>query len=218
MLLLGDQGGLFTLGAELGVNKQLYKNLYVDANLHFGGGGGYRNLVNDGGFINPNIGLQYKKDNYSFGVQYSHLNFLSGEIKSNSVSLFVEIPSILRFTDYNKAHQNFIAKNISSDNFRSKPVVRNAQQIRFDFFKPFGNSKKDNGTPLNETLYVLGFEYQKYLSENTFLFAHTDAIYKGLRAWFYGFIFWCRISSLSIKIHQYFYKTSSRCCRRTCCS
>ncbi|MCD8422560.1 hypothetical protein [Tenacibaculum finnmarkense] len=185
----GDQGGLFTLGAELGVNKQLYKNLYVDANLHFGGGGGYRNLVNDGGFINPNIGLQYKKDNYSFGVQYSHLNFLSGEIKSNSVSLFVEIPSILRFTDYNKAHQNFTAKNISSDNFWSKPVVKNAQQIRFDFFKPFGNSKKDNGTPLNETLYVLGFEYQKYLSENTFLFAHTDAIYKGLRAGFMDLFF-----------------------------
>ena len=57
----GDQGGLFTLGAELGINKKLYKNLYIDANFHFGGGGGYRNLVNDGGFINPNIGLQYKK-------------------------------------------------------------------------------------------------------------------------------------------------------------
>ena len=48
----GDQGGLFTLGAELGVNKKLYKNLYIDANFHFGGGGGYRYLVNDGGFIN----------------------------------------------------------------------------------------------------------------------------------------------------------------------
>ncbi|WP_233883510.1 hypothetical protein [Tenacibaculum piscium] len=185
----GDQGGLFTLGAELGVNKQLYKNLYVDANLHFGGGGGYRNLVNDGGFINPNIGLQYKKDNYSFGVQYSHLNFLSGEIKSNSISLFVEIPSVLRFTDYNKAHQNFTAKNISSDNFWSKPIVKNVQQVRFDFFKPFGNSKKDNGETLNETLYVLGFEYQKYVSENTFLFAHTDAIYKGLRAGFMDLFF-----------------------------
>ncbi|CAM1347288.1 hypothetical protein [Tenacibaculum insulae] len=185
----GDQGGLFTLGAEIGVNKQLYKNIYVDANFHFGGGGGYRNLVNDGGFINPNIGLQYKKNNYSFGVQYSHLNFLSGEIKSNSVSVFVEIPSILRFTDYNKAHQEFIADNLSSDDFWSKPIVKNAQQVRFDFFKPIGNSKKDNGDDLNETLYVLGFEYQKYISDNTFLFAHTDAIYKGLRAGFMDLFF-----------------------------
>ncbi|MBA6156945.1 hypothetical protein H3Z83_10490 [Tenacibaculum sp. S7007] len=180
----GDQGGLFTLGAELGINKQLYKNLYFDANFHFGGGGGYRKYINDGGFINPNIGLQYKKNNYSFGVQYSHVNFLSGEIKSNSVSFFVEIPSILRFTDYDKAHQEFVANNISPDSFWSKPVVKNAQQIRFDFFKPIGKSKKDNGSPLTETLSVIGFEYQKYLNNNTFLFAHTDAIYKGLRAGF----------------------------------
>ena len=180
----GDQGGLFTLGAELGVNKQLYKNLYIDANVHFGGGGGYRYLVNDGGFINPNIGLQYKKNDYSFGIQYSHLNFYSGEIKSNSVSFFVEIPSVLRFTDYNKAHQNFVATNLSSDSFWKKPVVKNTQQVRFDFFFPRGKSKKDNGTPLTETLYVLGFEYQKYINENTFIFAHTDAIYKGLRAGF----------------------------------
>lgn len=185
----GDQGGLFTLGAEIGLNKKLYKNIYFDANFHFGGGGGYRNLVNDGGFINPNIGLQYKKHNYSFGIQYSHLNFYSGEIKSNSISFFVEIPSVLRFTDYNKAHQNFVANNISPDNFWSKPTVKNAQQVRFDFFKPIGNSKKDNGTTLNETLYVIGFEYQKYLNKNTFLFAHTDAIYKGLRAGFMDLFF-----------------------------
>ena len=185
----GDQGGLFTLGAEMGINKQVYKNLYVDANFHFGGGGGYRNLVNDGGFINPNIGLQYKKNKYSVGVQYSHLNFLSGEIKSNSVSVFVEIPSVLRFIDYDKAHQKFAAANLSSDDFWSKPVAKNAQQVRFDFFKPFGNSKKDNGDVLDESLYVIGFEYQKYLSENTFLFAHTDAIYKGLRAGFMDLFF-----------------------------
>lgn len=180
----GDQGGLFTLGAELGVNKKLFNNIYVDANFHFGGGGGYRYLVNDGGFINPNIGLQYKKNDYSFGIQYSHVNFYSGEIKSNSVSFFVEIPSLLRYTDYNKAHKEFVAENLSPDSFWSKPAVKNAQQVRFDFFKPIGNSKKDNGDALTETLYVVGFEYQKHINENTFLFAHTDAVYKGLRAGF----------------------------------
>lgn len=185
----GDQGGLFTLGAEIGVNKKIYKSLFLDANFHFGGGGGYRYLVNDGGFINPNIGLQYKKNNYSLGIQYSHVNFYSGEIKSNSVSFFIEIPSILRFTDYTKAHQEFVANNISSDSFWNKPTVKNAQQVRFDFFKPIGNSKKDNGDVLNETLYVIGFEYQKYLNDNTFLFAHTDAIYKGLRAGFMDLFF-----------------------------
>jgi len=185
----GDQGGLFTLGAELGFNQKIYQNLYLDGNFHFGGGGGYRKYINDGAFVNSNIGLQYKKNNYSFGIQYSYLNFYTGVIEDNAISFFVEIPNILRFTDYKNAHKNFIATNISNNNFWKKPAVKNAQQIRFDFFKPFNESKKDDGSTLNETLYVIGFEYQKYICNNTFLFAHTDAIYKGLRAGFMDLFF-----------------------------
>jgi len=188
----GDQGGLFTLGIELGINKQVYKNFYLDANFHFGGGGGYRYLINDGAFINPNIGLQYKQEKFSFGLQYSHVNFYSGEIKSNSFSFFIEIPSVLKFTDYSNAQKNFVSTNLSKDHFWKAPVTKNVQQIRFDFFKPIGNSRKDNANnqePLTETLAVLGFEYQKYISNTTFVFAHTDAIYKGLRAGFMDLFF-----------------------------
>ena len=190
--ITGDQGGLFTLGVELGVTKKIYNKFYLDANFHFGGGGGYRYLINDGAFINPNIGISYKQKKYNFGIQYSHVDFYTGKIKSNSVSFFVEIPSILKFTDYNNAQKEFVATNISKDNFWKAPVTKNVQQVRFDFFKPFGNSRKDNANgqaPLRETLYVLGFEYQKYINSNTFLFAHTDAIYKGLRAGFMDLFF-----------------------------
>jgi len=85
----GDQGGLFTLGAELGFNQKIYKNLYLDGNFHFGGGGGYRIYINDGAFINSNIGLQYKKNNYSFGIQHSYINFYTGAFEDNAISFFV---------------------------------------------------------------------------------------------------------------------------------
>jgi hypothetical protein len=32
--ITGDQGGLFTLGVNLGINIPIYKNLYFDANVH----------------------------------------------------------------------------------------------------------------------------------------------------------------------------------------
>ena len=188
----GDQGGLFTLGVTLGINKQLYNNFYLDASFHFGGGGGYRYLINDGAFINPNIGLQYKQEKFNVGIQYSHVNFYSGEIKSNSVSFFIEIPSVLKFTDYSNAQKDFIASSLTDTDFWKTPVTKNVQQLRFDFFKPIGNSRKDNANnqePLTETLAVLGFEYQKYISNTTFVFAHTDAIYKGLRAGFMDLFF-----------------------------
>lgn len=183
----GDQGGLFALDIAVGINAKIYNNLFIDANFHFGGGGGYRYLINDGAFINPNIGLHYKKKNYSFGAQYSHLNFYTGNIKSNSISFFVDFPSVLRFANYKEAQKTFIAANISTDNFWKKPATKNVQQVRFDFFFPIGKSKQDNNNkqaPLTNTLYAIGFEYQKYLNEKAFVFVHLDAIYKGLTAGF----------------------------------
>tara|TARA_B100000787_G_C16199267_1_gene303660 strand:+ start:18906 stop:20420 length:1515 start_codon:yes stop_codon:yes gene_type:complete len=183
----GDQGGLFTLGVHLGVNTKIYNNLYFDANVHFGGGGGYRTLVNGGGIIYPNVGLQLRKKNYSFGVQYGQVNFFTGIIKNNNVSFFIEIPSVLSYKSYVEARNKFTLNNTLKENSRTKPAVKSVQQVTFDFFFPFGDSRKDatqNYAPLNNTLSILGFEYQRYLSENTFIYAHTDAMYKGLVAGF----------------------------------
>jgi hypothetical protein len=183
----GDQGGLFTLGVNLGVNKQLYKHLYFDANVHFGGGGGYRTLVNGGGILYSNIGLQYKTDSYSFGVQYGKVDFFTGFIKNDNVSFFIEIPSALRTASYKDAQKEFIVADTSKDEFWQKPSAKSVQQITFDFFYPIGDSRTDSyqgNKIIDHTLYIIGFEYQRYLTHNTFIYVHTDTMYKGLVAGF----------------------------------
>lgn len=183
----GDQGGLFTLGVNLGVNKKLYKNLYFDANIHFGGGGGYRVLVDGGGILYSNIGLQYKTDKYSFGVQYGKVDFFTGFIKNDNVSFFVEIPTTLRTASYKDAQKEFIADGSSKDEFWQKPAVKSVQQITFDFFYPIGDSRTDSyqgNKIIDNTLYIIGFEYQRYLTKNAFVYVHTDTMYKGLVAGF----------------------------------
>lgn len=180
--LHGDQGGLFTLGAEIGLNTRIYKNLYLDGSVHFGGGGGYRVLINDGSYINPNIGIEYKKKDFAFGVQYSYFDFLSGDVRDNTVSVYVQIPNKINATYYKNRNQTIKSENLP--NLFRKKASKSAMVVRFDFFKPINKSKRDIGTPLTNQLYVLGFEYQKYLNNNLFLYAHTDAIYKGLRAGF----------------------------------
>jgi len=191
----GDQGGLFTLGVNLGVNKQIYKNLYFDANIHFGGGGGFRSLVNGGGIIYPNAGLQYKKNGYSFGIQYGYVNFFTGVQKGDNFSFFVEIPSTIRSSSYEDAQKEFFVDNVSSDDFWKKPAVKSVQQVTFDYLFPFGSTRNDgignfnNTTPITQTLSLLGFEYQRYLNENTFVYAHVDAMYNGLVAGFMDVFF-----------------------------
>jgi len=191
----GDQGGLFTLGVNLGVNTQLYKNLYFDANVHIGGGGGFRSLVDGGGIIYPNIGLQYKNNGYAFGLQYGYVNFFTGIQKGDNISFFVEIPTSLRTTSYKHAQKYFTVNDETKDKVWTKPAVKSVQQITFDYLFPIGSSRNDglgnfnNTTPITQTLSLLGFEYQRYLNKNTFVYAHVDAMYGGLRAGFMDVFF-----------------------------
>ena len=192
--ITGDQGGLFTLGVNLGVNTPIYKNLFFDANVHFGGGGGYRSLVNGGGILYPSAGLQYKAKGVSFGVQYGYVNFFTGIQKNDNVSFFVEIPSLMRVTSYKEAQKTFEITNLNTDEFWKKPAVKNVQQVTFDYFFPVGMSRADITTtpqyrPLRETLSILGFEFQRYLNSNTFIYAHADAMYSGLVAGFMDVFF-----------------------------
>ena len=192
--ITGDQGGLFTLGVNLGVNLPIYKNIYFDANMHFGGGGGFRSLVNGGGIIYPNAGLEYKKNGYAFGIQYGYVNFFTGIQKSDNVSFFLEIPSLMRISSYKNAQKTFIVNNQLYDEFWEKPAVKSVQQITFDYFFPIGASRADVTTnpkykKLRETLSILGFEYQRYLTSNTFIYAHVDAMYSGLVSGFMDLFF-----------------------------
>jgi len=186
----GDQGGLFTLGVNLGVTKQLYKNLYFDANVHFGGGGGFRSLVNGGGLLYPNAGLKYKAKNFSYGIQYGYFNFFTGIQKGDNFSFFLEIPTTLRTTSYKNSQKTFVVNNLDKDKFWVKPAVKSIQQITFDYLFPIGSSRNDGianfneTTPLTQTLSLLGFEYQKYLTRNSFIYAHVDAMYSGLESGF----------------------------------
>jgi hypothetical protein len=192
---IGDQGGLFTLGINLGVNFPIYKQLYFDTNVHFGGGGGFRSLVNGGAMLYINSGLQYKFEQFSFGVQYGYLDFVTGIQGGENVSFFVEIPTTLRAGSYNDAQKEFTINDDFKDAFWEKPAVKSVQQVTFDFFFPMGQTRTDgqgnfnDAQPIRQTLYIIGYEYQRYLNRNTFLYAHLDTMYKGLRAGFMDLFF-----------------------------
>jgi hypothetical protein len=209
--ITGDQGGLFTLGVNLGVNFPIYKNLYFDANVHFGGGGGYRSLVNGGGILYPNAGIKYKSKGFSFGVQYGYVNFFTGIQKDDNVSFFLEIPTTLRTSSYANAQKTFEINDNNKDDFWKKPAVKSVQQITFDYFFPIGNSRTDASTnpqykPIDNTLSVLGFEYQRYITDNTFIYAHVDAMYAGLTAGFMDVFFGVGKNFIETKYVNFFAK------------
>ena len=205
--ITGDQGGLFTLGVNLGTNLAIYKNLFFDTNIYVGGGGGYRTLVNGGGIIVPNIGLQYKKNGYSFGVQYSYMNFFTGIQKGDNISFFLEIPTKLRIAPYKYAQKRYKVKAGS----KARKGVKSIQQVKFDFFYPRGLTRTDASTnpryqSIRHTLYIIGFEYQRYLTPNSFVYTHVDTMYKGLTAGFMDLFFGIGTNVINTQYVNFFAK------------
>lgn len=206
--ITGDQGGLFTLGAGIGVSLPVYKNLFFDSNFHFGGGGGYRILVNGGGMIYSNLGFKYKFKNFSLGLQYGYLDFFTGLIRDENFSIFVEIPTKITYLGYKSANSKYKFKKDSKKTW-SKEGVKNVQQVTFDFFFPVGNSRTDSfqgNQSIRQTLYIIGFEYQKYINQNTFLYAHVDTMYKGLLSGFMDMFFGAGYNFVNTEYVNFFAK------------
>lgn len=180
----GDQGGLFTLGAEVGFQQKLYRNLYFDTDFHFGGGGGYRYLVRDGAFINSNMGLKIKAKKFDIGIQYSYFDFYQGHIKSNSISGFISIPTTFLFSDYEQANTTYTIPKENTNYFWNRTASKNAQSLRFDHFFPIGKTKDQWHEPIENTLYTLGFEHDQYVTKNLYSYIQLDAMYKGLKSGF----------------------------------
>lgn len=181
--IIGDQGGLFTLGAEVGLQHKLYKNLYINSDFHFGGGGGYRYLVRDGAYINANIGLKLKTDKISYGLQYAYFDFFKGSIKSNGIAAYISIPSKLIYTDYRQSNKKFDKKALVQGNWNQK-ASKSTFTLRLDHFYSLGETKDQWYNPIENTLHTLGFEYSKYLDKRWFSYIHLDAIFKGLPSGF----------------------------------
>lgn len=181
--IIGDQGGLFTLGAEIGLQQKIYKNLYLNTDFHFGGGGGYRYLVRDGAYINANIGLQLKTANISYGLQYAYFDFFKGSIKSNGIAAFISIPSELVYTDYKQSNKKFDNNSLEKTDWNQQ-ANKGSFTLRLDHFYTIGETKDQWYNPIDNTLRTLGFEYSKYLHKKWFSFIHLDAIFSGLPSGF----------------------------------
>ena len=65
----------------------------------------------------------------------------------------------------------------------------------------------EQGTqPITQTLYIIGFEYHRYINSNTFLYAHLDTMYSGLRAGFMDMFFGIGKNFIETKYVNFFGK------------
>jgi hypothetical protein len=100
-LLEGDYGGFMAVGATAHAQKKIYHDLFFDAGLSFGGGGGGATinqsikLSGQGAFMKKYAGFGYDFPSYTLGINYAHFKFLKSELNHGQLNVFFSEASFI---------------------------------------------------------------------------------------------------------------------------
>ena len=178
----GERGGLFTLGLNLGIKKDITDKLFIDSGFHFGGGGGAGAPDGGGAFILPHVNLGYQFKNFSTTLGYSAINFFDkGNITSSQFRLGIQIPLSYEYTNFKNREKYFSTKKLKKTQWDSV-AEKISFLIHLDNLSPYGDSQFTDFTSLNgKTIRLAGFEIASYFTDNWFAYFRADGAYHGIR-------------------------------------
>ncbi len=178
----GNQGGMFTLGATANSKLPITDNLYGEAGVYFGGGGGQRSLVGGGMVLNYHAGLGFNLNSLaSLEVAYADLNFIDGAIHSSQLMLILDVPFDYRYSNYQLHNLTRPFKDLNFINTLPYPSTAYLAMLGF-VGEPVNNTVTLDNQAINSTLGYLGAEFGNYLDSQWFAYGQAAAMVDGLRA------------------------------------
>ena len=181
----GIRGGLFTLGVNAGIKKNLFQNLYFDTGLHFGGGGGAGAPDGGGAYILPHFNLGYQFTKFSIETGYSYINFFdNGNIEGNQLNVALQVPISYNYTSFDHIEKELILDESINNSDWYRESSKYSLLFHFNNLYLMGDTEhKDTGESLEgETVRTVGVEFDSYFKKNTFLFIKADGAYQGIDA------------------------------------
>jgi len=180
----GFRGGLFTLGVEAGIRSNLSSNIFIDTGIHLGGGGGSGAPDGGGAFVLPHFNVGYDFKRFSLEGGYSYINFFShGNINSSQFNVALKIPLAFDYSLFKYADKSFDSTSSNAD--WSQKSKKHGFIMRLDNLALSSVTKDDNGHDLSDkTIRVAGFEFDTYLTNNSFVYIRADGAYHGIPAGF----------------------------------
>lgn len=178
----GKRGGLFTLGVNLGVKKNLTEKLFIDTGFHFGGGGGASAPDGGGAFLLPHINLGYQFKNFSTTIGYSYINFFDkGDIISNQFRLGIQIPLSYDYTTFKNKEKSVSIEKLKNSKW-NQFSKRFSLMLHLDNLSPYGDSQLTDFTSLKgKTIRLAGFEIASYFRENWYVYFRADGAFHGIQ-------------------------------------
>ena len=176
--LEGTKGGFFSGGVTAGFQYPIFDNILFDTGAFIGGGtGDGEDQFGDGVMTRAHAGLLYDAKSYQIGAALSNVTFPGSKSNSNQISFQYSVPFQMVSTSLTDTQSIYKAlKNSYNYNFgwRKQYIATTIQQ-----YSPTSKSRKKNGTSLEETIGLIGFEYGQYFTNNAFAFLEASEAYSG---------------------------------------
>ncbi|WP_408046975.1 hypothetical protein [Tenacibaculum crassostreae] len=172
----GIRGGFFTLGVNAGIQQKITDKLFIDAGIHFGGGGGKSAKDGGGAFILPHLNFGYDFKQFSATAGYSYVNFFDGgEIKSDQFNIAIQIPLSFETASFKERENSFSVDDLKNTSWN---VLGN----QISMLVHLNNARVTKGSYEGNTIRLAGFELDSYISDNFFFFVKVDGAYHGIKA------------------------------------
>ncbi|CAM1340551.1 hypothetical protein [Tenacibaculum aestuarii] len=172
----GIRGGFFTLGVNAGIQQKITDKLFIDAGLHFGGGGGAGAPDGGGAFILPHLNLGYDFKHFSATAGYSYVDFFDGgAINSSQINVAVQIPLSFKTASFKDRENSFSIEDLKTTSW-------NTLSNRISLLMHLNNAYVTKGSYEGNTIRLAGFELNSYITDSFFFFVKADGAYHGIKA------------------------------------
>lgn len=114
-LVKGEYGGFMAFDVAAHAQRRLLGNLFVDAGLALGGGGGGKTvqqskvLSGTGGFVRAYAGLGYDFSGFSVGANVARMKFVDSAINHSQLNVFVQVPFSYVIGPYARSGDSLVA-------------------------------------------------------------------------------------------------------------
>jgi hypothetical protein len=173
--VVGNRGGFFMGGFDAGVRQPVAGNLFLDAGLFLGGGGGSNSPQGGGLMVRPQLGLLYDADEVRLALAYALIDFPNGNIRSKHPVFFLDVPFDTLLLPSNRPDDLVHILDRASGSSSRVFVLRQAHlAARYTVYSPPGAILSRSGRSNTGTIQTTGVEYDRDLNTWTYLFAEAS--------------------------------------------
>lgn len=180
-LFKGEYGGFMSFDATLHAQAPVAGRLFADGGVSFGGGGGGNSIAQSriisgsGAFIKTYAGLGWRFDDFSAGLDVSHVRFTQSVIRGTQLDFVVELPFSYAVGGYASTGRHFGGAPAGADAKADAKADDSTLMFGLDNFiqvKPKGTFKG--------AINLADVQFNHFLGANAYALVEGSVGYRGL--------------------------------------